>query len=125
MRRSTEATKLLAQLNIELAEASAAAGEQLVWSAAETELLKFLGDAIDRKCALARAFDGAESASAKLSFSAEIRLLETHIGKLLKDIRTDLPQPVTLSSATSTASRNGTKAANSRWKRQRMATGQA
>ncbi|SCX32933.1 hypothetical protein [Mycolicibacterium fluoranthenivorans] len=122
MRMATEARELLKALDAELEDAGKSAGETLFWSAEEAELRKFIGDAVTRKCALARAFDKATSASARLTFSAEIRLLETHISKMLKELRSGMPDEQQSAPSTVT-SMKASHAANSRWKRERLASG--
>ena len=50
--KSAEAQRLLASLDAELADSSRRAGRDLVWSAAEEQVLSMIGEAIDRKVEL-------------------------------------------------------------------------
>jgi hypothetical protein len=115
MRRSTEAKNLLADLDAELAESGVAAGQTLVWSAAESAVIDAAASAVDRKVRFTRDLDKAETITARLAISVEIRLLEAHIARLLKQVRTDLPQ-AQRHGLMSTTSRRASKAATSRWR---------
>ncbi|WP_445168246.1 hypothetical protein ACTXG7_02305 [Mycolicibacterium sp. Dal123E01] len=116
MRRSAEAKHLLADLNSELAESVVAAGQALVWSAAESAVIDAAANAVDRKVWFSRQLDKAETITARLAISVEIRLLEAHIARLLKQVRTDLPQAQRQPGPMSTTSRRASKAATSRWR---------
>jgi hypothetical protein len=91
---SAEALKLREALDAELA--SAAAGRELVWSAAENQVIAGVMDAIDRKVDLQQLYDGAFDPRMKVKLSAELRLTENAIGRLLGQVKTDLPQPESL-----------------------------
>lgn len=113
MAKSAEARKVLAALDAELAEASAQRGETLVWTASERAILGLIGAQIDRKVWLSRTFDRADDAKLKLRLSAELRLVESHLARLLLKITPDIP--VKPSITTTKAQR----AARVRWDRAR------
>ena len=117
--KSVEAQQLIAACNTELAAAAKRSGRDLVWSAAEEEVLSMIGDAVDRKVELTQAYDECENAAsvAKVRLATEIRLTEQAIGRLFKQISTEVDAPL---SATSLKAQ---RAANSRWNRERMAKG--
>ena len=117
--KSTEAQQLLAALDAELSDAAKRAGRDLVWSAAEEETLGNIAAAVDRKVELTTAYDACEDAAsvAKVRLATEIRLTEQAIGRLFKQICTEVAPPL---SATSLKAQ---RAANTRWNRERMAQG--
>jgi hypothetical protein len=116
--KSQEAQQLLAALDAELADAAKRAGRDLVWSAAEQEILSMIGNAVDRKVELSAACDDCTPGSvAQVRLATEIRLTEQAIGRLFKQISTEVAAPL---SATSLKAQ---RAANSRWNRERLAQG--
>jgi hypothetical protein len=121
MARSTEARKTLRELDKELAAASVELGQTLEWSTAERSILSLISATIDRKVDIANAYAKAESPSARVALSAELRLLEAAQARLLKQISTEAPVSATaatpLSAASAKASRAGAKGARSRWNR--------
>jgi hypothetical protein len=104
---------LLAALDLELAENSAEQGrlEPLVWSAAEQALRELLAGSVDRRVDLWRDYEASEDHKARLKMSAEIRLTDQNIARLLGQIKTDLPP------APSLRSQKAARAANARWSR--------
>jgi hypothetical protein len=92
MVRSSETRKVPRELDSELASASARTGRSLVWTAADREVLALIASAIDRKVALARNYAAAEDVKTKVKLSAELRLLEGHLSRLLRAVQTDIPQ---------------------------------
>lgn len=93
MARSAAARKVLRELDAELASASKRAGKSLVWTAADRELLTLIASNIDRRADLAALYAAAEDAKAKVKLSAELRLLEGALSRLLKMLQTDIPAP--------------------------------
>jgi hypothetical protein len=91
-----EARRVRRELDKELAETGARSGRSLVWTAADREVLAW--SAIDRKCDLQRDYSAAEDAKTRVKVSAEIRLLENSISRMLRQIKTDTPAPESLRS---------------------------
>jgi hypothetical protein len=104
---------VLQELDSELASASARTGRSLVWTAADREVLTLIASAIDRKVALGRDYAVAEDVKSRVKLSAELRLLEGHLSRLLRTVHTDVPQP---ESQTTLKARH---AARVRWDRER------
>lgn len=121
MARSSESRKLLRQLNAELAAAGQRSGRDLEWSAQERAVLGLICDQTDRKAELYAEYRGTEDSRARVKLSAEIRLLEGSIGRLLKGVSTDVPSgPRRYESQ---ASRRAQHAALTRWARDSGGTG--
>lgn len=121
MGRSAESRKLLRQLNSELAAAGQRSGRDLTWSAQERALLDLIADQTDRKAQLYAEYECAGDAKARVKLSAELRLLEGSISRLLKGISTDVPSgPRRYESQ---ASRRAQHAALARWGRDAGGTG--
>jgi hypothetical protein len=80
--KSTEAQQLLAALDDELAASAKHAGRDLVWSAAEQDILAMICAAVDRRVELSAAYDASESTAAKLKVATELRLTEQAIARL-------------------------------------------
>ena len=113
--KSEEAQGVLCALNAELAATAKEAGRELVWSAAEREVLDLITEQIDRKVELAQRYDEADQVRVKIALATEVRLTEVAIARLLKTISTEVPVDPPLS-ATSMKAR---RAAQSRWDRER------
>jgi hypothetical protein len=111
--RSAEARKVLRELNAELTATSNRTGQQLLWSAAETEILDLIASTIDRKVDLTRDYTEADTPVLRIKLSGELRLLENSLARLLKQVQTEVPAPM------SSVSRKAQKAANTRWDRER------
>jgi len=104
------AVALLAELDAELAESSAARGllDPLEWTAAERATLENAAWTVDRLEDLRGAYRAADDAKVRVKISGELRLLETSLARLLKAVPTDLPAPKADRPA---------HAANARWRR--------
>ena len=111
MTRSPEARKVLRDLDKELSFASKQVGQDVVWSAQEQAILGLIGDEIDRKEALLEAWRESTDPKVQCKLSAEARLLEQSIARLLKQIKTDLPAPDSKKTV------RARRAANARWDR--------
>jgi hypothetical protein len=110
--KSPEARRVLRDLNKELAIASQARGQQLVWSAAEQSILDQISSILDRKAELLGMYDDARSVKNKLKISQELRLLERAAASLVKEIKTDIP------AAESFRTVKARRAARARWDRE-------
>lgn len=91
MANCPEARRVRRQLDQQLLDAGRAAGMTLQWSAQEAEILDLIRDQINRKTDLQRDYSRAESVTARVHASSEIRLLENSIERLLRRIKTDVP----------------------------------
>lgn len=111
MARSPEARKVRRELDKELRDAGLRSGQNLVWSAAEEAILGLICDEIDRKAVLLEVWEQATDPKVVCKLSAEARLLEQSIARLLKLIKTDLP------SRDSNKTVRARRAANARWNR--------
>jgi hypothetical protein len=107
---SAEAMALLAELDAELAENSAAHGmlEPLEFSAAERAIRESIGRNVDRTVDLWARYQASDDDKVRAKLSAELRLLETSLKSLLGAVNTDLPAP---------KSARAMHAANTRWRR--------
>lgn len=112
MARSAEARKMRRELDKELAEAGLRSGQNLLWSAQEEAILGLICDEIDRKVRILEAWEECADPKVQCKLSAEARLLEQSIARLLRVIKTDLPAR---DSNTTTKAR---RAADTRWRRQ-------
>lgn len=112
-----EAVALLAALNAEAAENAEARGDppladgQDDWSAAERVVLEMIACAVDRKVDLSARYSAADDEKLRIKLSGELRLLQGHIAQLLKQVKTDLPDPPTR------VSQKASAAAQVRWRR--------
>jgi hypothetical protein len=77
--KTTEAQRLLAALDADLAEAAKAAGRELVWSAAERDIIGMIGAAVDRRVELSANYEACESTATRLKIATELRLTEQAI----------------------------------------------
>jgi hypothetical protein len=110
-RRSSEARRLLKELDAELAENGARAGTTLAWSAAERQIITLILDAVDRRTDLAAELGGTADVRMRIRLSSEIRLTDGTIERLMRKITTAAPAPANESLRTIKARR----AANVRW----------
>lgn len=110
---SAEAVELLRSLDEELAENSAEHGllEPLDWSAAERAVRELIARNVDRQTDLWLRWQASDDDKTRVKLSAEIRLLETSLARLLRQVDTDLPLP------RSRASEKAAKAARVKWRR--------
>jgi hypothetical protein len=105
-------------LDTELLVASQRRGENLVWTASERAILAAISSTIDRKAWLARAYSRCgDDVKLRVKLSAELRLLETSLGRLLKQVTPDMP------AAPSLRTQKAQRAARARWNRGHDATG--
>lgn len=113
--KTQEAQQLLAALDAELADAAKSTGQDLVWSAAEQDVLDMIGSAVDRRVELAQEYEVTPFKSGnKLKIATELRLLEGAIGRLYRQISVEIPQQMSVTSM------KARRAANARWTRERM-----
>jgi hypothetical protein len=89
--RSVEALNVLRELDSELASASENAGRSLVWTPHDRAILELIGDTIDRKVDLTVLYEATPDITPRVKLSAELRLLEGSLARLLKMVRTDVP----------------------------------
>lgn len=104
-------------LDAELAASSKAAGEPLVWSAAEADVLAMIAAEVDRRVELSAAYEACESTATKLKIATEFRLTEQAIARLYRSVSTEVPQPK------SVTSQKASRAAHARWNRERLSQG--
>jgi hypothetical protein len=98
----------------ELAASAAHSGEALEWSAAEEDIIGMIGQAVDWREELSAAYRAAEGIGTRLKIATEIRLTEQAIARLLKQVSTEVPAPMLVTSM------KPQRAANSRWDRERL-----
>ena len=115
---SPEAQKVLEDLDADLARSSTKLGKTLSWTAAEREVREMIANTIDRRADVARAYDACDRGDAKnlVRLSAEWRMLDAAVARLLKQVETDVPQPMSLLSV------KAQRAARARWDRDRAAS---
>ena len=111
MRHSSEARRLLRELNAELASASKHTGRSLVWTPQDRAVLELIAYTVDRRVDLAADYAVAECTARRVKISAELRLLEGSLSRLLKQVQTDIPAPESLRTVKARA------AARARWDR--------
>jgi hypothetical protein len=114
MAKSAEAQQLLVALDAELAAAGKATGRDLVWSAAERDVIGMIAAQIDRRVELSAAYEACESVATRLKIASEIRLLEGAISRLYRQVSTDIPAPMSVTSL------KAQRAVRARWDRERM-----
>ena len=114
MSKSVQAQALIAALDAELAASAKQAGRELVWSAAEHDIICMIGSEVDRRVELSAQYEACESTATKLKIATELRLTEQAIARLYRQVSTDVPQPMSVTSL------KAQRAANSRWSRERM-----
>jgi hypothetical protein len=108
-RHTAEARKTARELDKLLAAVGDQAGVELVWDATESEIIGLILAAIDRKVGLTVDYTTATDAKSKVKLAGELRLTETHIARLLRQIRPAVSAPVSKRSSKARA------AANARW----------
>jgi hypothetical protein len=109
--KSAEARKVLRDLDKELADASSRQGRILVWSAQEATILGQIASLLDRKAEFSSLYDEAPDTKTKLKISAELRLIEQAVARLVRLVKTDLAQPESMTTV------KARKAARRRWDR--------
>ncbi len=117
--KTAAAQAITAALDAELAASAKVAGHELVWSAAEADIISMIAAEVDRRVELSAAYEACESTATKLKIATELRLIEQAIARLYRAVSTDVPQPM------SVVSQKAQRAANSRWARERMNQGGA
>ncbi|MFE3280958.1 hypothetical protein [Nocardia sp. NPDC059239] len=110
MRHSAEARKMLRALDAELASASERRGEPLEWTERDRAVLELIAGNIDRKTDLSARYHDAEDTKTRVKLSAELRLLEAALARLLRQIETEPP-------VISQRSAKARAAAHARWNR--------
>lgn len=108
-KRTSEAQRLLDELDTELAANATRAGTTLSWSASERQIMAMIADSVDRRVELAAAYDQAEEVKDRIKISREVRLQEMATMRLLGKISTAAPAPESLGSI------KARRAANARW----------
>lgn len=103
------ALRVIGELEDELAASGARAGQELCWDAADRALLDLIAAALDRGTDLAADYQLAEDAKSRMKLSAELRLTEQAIARMLKQVKTDVPQPMSITSM------KAQRAARARW----------
>lgn len=116
MARSEGARKLLRELDSELAASSERTGTTLVWTAADRAVLDAVAANIDRRVDLTADYQSSTEPKVRVKLSAELRLLEGALARLLKEVKTDIPTPEPQ------ATIKARRAANARWHPNRHAT---
>ena len=112
--RSPDAQRIIAALDAELAESAKQAGHDLVWSAAEADVIAMIGAQIDRRVELSAQYEACGKIETRLKIAVELRLLEVSISRLYRQVSTEAPAPMSITSL------KAQRAANSRWTRERM-----
>ena len=108
--RSSEARRIRRDLQSQLDAVGRATGQPMQWTPEESAVIDMICDAYDRKSQLEKALAGAEDDKARVKLAGEIRLIESHTARLLKQIR--IPLPTQQESRRTTRAR---QAANARW----------
>ena len=111
MAHSPEARRVRRELDEQLAATAAATGRDLVWTPQDRVILGLIMSSIDRKCELQRDYSSASEPKIRVKLSAELRLLEAAVGRLIKQVKTDMPTPL------SRRSQKAQQAALVRWGR--------
>jgi GAF domain-containing protein len=110
--RSTEAVRVLAELDAELDANSKRTGRNMAWTAAERQLLSLVADHVDRQVELQTMYEACGQTRTKLAIATELRLVQSGIARLLKQIDADPAEDAPMS----VRSRKAQKAAYSRWR---------
>lgn len=111
-RRSKEALAIAQELRKELASTAKRTGKNLVFSAAEEAIMEQIQNAFDRLAVLQSDWDDCADSKVRARLASEMRLTESHIERLLRRIKTDVPAPRSATSARAAA------AVKSRWDRE-------
>jgi hypothetical protein len=114
--KSAEAQALIAALDSELAASAKATGRELVWSAQELDIIGMIGAAVDRRVELRAEYAqcSRQELAVKIKLAAELRLLEGSISRLHRQVSTEIPAALSITSL------KAQRAANARWDRERM-----
>jgi hypothetical protein len=111
---SGDSVAIVAALNAELAEAAKAVGHELVWGAAEADVIYMIAAEVDRRVELSAQYAACDNMNTRLKIATELRLLEQAIARLYKQVSTEVPAPQSVTSM------KASRAAHSRWDRERM-----
>lgn len=84
---------MLRELNKELCAAGETAGRSLVWTAQDRAVLGLIADQTDRRTELLAEYAADEDVMRRVKLSAELRLLEGSLARLIKLVKTDVPAP--------------------------------
>src|SRR5437764_28336 len=109
--KSPEARRVLRELDKELDAAGSRQRRKLVWSAAEHAVLGQISSILDRKADFLAVYEAVEEVKVRLKISAEVRLLEQAVARLVQQVKTDLAP------ADSRTTVKARRAANRRWER--------
>jgi hypothetical protein len=110
--RSSKAQAVLRSLDEQLARVGEESGEPIEWSPQEQFQLDLLADEIDRTVDLAAMYEECgDDVKLRVKLSAELRLLRQSTARMIREIKTDLPERPT------PATRKARRAANARWRR--------
>jgi hypothetical protein len=114
-KHTSQARRMLADLDAELARVSRERGKPLVWTVQEIEHRSQLAETIDRRVMVSAELDRCEPGDRKsiVAYSTELRLLDQAVTRLLKLLDLSEPAPQTLTSIKSR------RAAHRRWELQR------
>ena len=93
MRHSSDARHLLRELDAELLAVSNRTGRSLVWTPQDRAVFELIADTVDRRVDLAAEYAAAEDTTRRVKLSAELRLLEGSLARLLRMVSTDVPTP--------------------------------
>ena|ERR1700694_556496 len=110
-RRSADARQLQRELEKELASASQRHGQNVCLTASERAVLGLILDEIDRKSGLFEAYEVCQDPKVRVKLSAELRLIEASIARLLKSVSTEPAAPKSIRSV------KAQRAARARWDR--------
>jgi hypothetical protein len=112
MRHTAEARKLLRGLDAELAATARRLGRAVEWTERDRAILELIAGLVDRKTDLSAAYAhiDADDTKTRVKISAELRLLETALARLLRQVETEPPHM-------SHRSRQAQRAALARWDR--------
>jgi len=92
-----------------LAEVAAASGRQLRWSPQELTIIALIMEQMDQKPDLKAVYAKTEDPMDRVKLSAELRLLQGSIERLLRRVEVKMPTPI------SRRSEKARAAANARW----------
>ena len=112
-RHSAAAKRLLSALDNEPAETGLHRGQQLSWTTKESEMREILAKTVDRRARVEKLCAAATDGKLIVKLSTELRQLDNTVTKLLKEIRTDVPEPESLTTI------KARRAVNTRWQRER------
>ena len=119
--RSTEANRIRREMDKLLADAGERQGEELHWDQADEKLLGMLQDHVDREVSLTERLAAAtDSVRLQIALSTEIRLTQSSIARLLRQIRESIPQQQEQAAPMSPVSRKASKALSSHWRREAL-----